>query len=120
MPTFRPNVCPRLRQSRGCVPAPLERRVAMSSGSDEPLPDSAESGNVGRRQFLGRLSAVGAAVSAGLVAVPVLRAILPPAATRRSSGDWVKVADDTALLDIGVPIRVNFVQSVEDAWVESR
>ena len=78
-----------------------------------------ESGLVGRRRFLARLSAIGAAISALLVAVPVLRAIIPPRA-RKSAGNWVKVADDTALLDIGVPIRVNFVQSVDDAWVETR
>lgn len=78
-----------------------------------------ESGLVGRRRFLARLSGIGAAVSAFLVAIPVLRAIVPPR-SRKVAGSWVKVADDTALLDIGVPIRVNFVQSVDDAWVETR
>lgn len=78
-----------------------------------------ESELVGRRRFLTRLSAIGAAISGLLVAVPVLRAIIPPRA-RKAAGNWVKVADDTALLDIGVPIRVNFVQSVDDAWVETR
>ena len=77
-------------------------------------------GRSGRRRFLERLTALGALMSAGLIAVPLLRAIVPPAARRPRAGNWVKVADDTALLDIGVPIRVNFVQTVEDAWVESR
>jgi Rieske Fe-S protein len=75
---------------------------------------------LGRRGFLKRLSALGAFVSAALVSVPVLRAIFSPTVARTKVDSWVKVADDTALLDIGVPIRVNFVQTVEDAWVESR
>jgi menaquinol-cytochrome c reductase iron-sulfur subunit len=77
-------------------------------------------GNEGRRGFLKRLSALGALLSTGLVSIPVLRAIFSPTSGRPRVGNWVKVADDTALLDIGVPIRVNFVQTVEDAWVESR
>ena len=76
--------------------------------------------STGRRRFLERLSAIGALISAGLIGVPIVRAIIPPAPRRLKAGNWVKVADDTALLDIGVPIRVNFVQTVEDAWVESR
>jgi Rieske Fe-S protein len=74
----------------------------------------------GRRGFLKRLSALGAILSAGLVSFPVLRAIFSPTSGRPRAGNWVKVADDTAVLDIGVPIRVNFVQTVQDAWVESR
>lgn len=92
----------------------------MSSDSAEHVALPVGDENLGRRRFLERLSVVGALVSAGLVSVPVLRAIFPPAARRAAAGDWVKVADDTALLDVGVPIRVNFVQSVEDAWVETR
>jgi menaquinol-cytochrome c reductase iron-sulfur subunit len=49
-----------------------------------------------------------------------VRSIFPPISRRPKAGNWVKVADDTALLDIGVPIRVNFVQTVDDAWIESR
>lgn len=81
---------------------------------------SQDPGAVPRRRFLARLSVIGASISAALVAFPLLRAIIPPGARRSSAGTWVKVADDTALLDIGVPIRVNFVQSVQDAWVETR
>ena len=95
-----------------------EQRPVAGSPSPAYTPPEANS-LVGRRRFLARLSAIGAAVSAALVAIPVLRAIVPPRA-RRGASSWVKVADDTALLDIGVPIRVNFVQSVDDAWVETR
>jgi menaquinol-cytochrome c reductase iron-sulfur subunit len=92
----------------------------LSSTSAEQIPVPAEAENEGRRGFLKRLSALGALISAGLISVPVLRAIFSPTARGPRTESWVKVADDTALLDIGVPIRVNFVQTVDDAWVESR
>lgn len=92
----------------------------MSSSSAEQIPVPDTAGSVGRRRFLSRLSALGAIISAGLVSFPVLRAIFPPSVRRPKAGNWVKVADDTALLDVGVPIRVNFVQSEDDAWVETR
>jgi menaquinol-cytochrome c reductase iron-sulfur subunit len=92
----------------------------LSSASAEQIPVSDDEGRVGRRGFLKRLSALGALISAGLVSFPVLRAIFAPASQRSVAATWIKVADDTALLDIGVPIRVNFVQTVEDAWVEQR
>lgn len=95
-------------------------RAALSSTSAEQVPASDGDGSEGRRTFLKRLSALGALISAGLVSFPVLRAIFPPVSLRPKAGNWVKVAEDTALLDIGVPIRVNFVQSVDDAWIESR
>lgn len=90
--------------------------LAAADGVAEPGVEA----SVGRRSFLKRLSAIGALLSAGLVSIPVLRAVFAPAASRKRRDNWVKVADDTALLDIGVPIRVNFVQTVEDAWIESR
>ena len=83
-----------------------------------PVPTPADTG--GRRRFLKRLSALGALLSTGFVGVPVLRAVIAPAFRRVRTDSWIKVADDTALLDIGAPIRVNFVQTVDDAWVESR
>jgi Rieske Fe-S protein len=66
------------------------------------------------------VSAIGAAVSAALVGFPALRAFVSPLLTSPRKDNWVKVADDTALLDVGVPVRVNFVQSSTDAWLESR
>lgn len=73
-----------------------------------------------RRGFLRWISGFGAALSAVLVGVPALRAFVSPMVTRRQTDNWIKVADDIALLDVGVPIRVNFVQSSVDAWLESR
>ena len=92
----------------------------MSSTSDEQIAPPSDAKNVGRRSFLKRVSAIGAVISAGLVSIPVIRAIFSPVGRPPLGTNWVKVADDTALLDIGVPIRVNFVQTVQDAWVETR
>jgi len=101
-------------------PPNVNKGLLLSSTTDEQVTPPNGSENVGRRGFLKRLSGIGALISAGIVSIPVLRAIFSPAAAKPTKDNWVKVADDTALLDIGVPIRVNFVQNVQDAWVESR
>lgn len=79
-----------------------------------------EAGTIERRRFLRRVSAFAVSVSAALVTIPVLRAFLSPTARTVSREDWIKVADDTALLESGVPIRVDFVTTKYDAWVEAR
>jgi Rieske Fe-S protein len=66
------------------------------------------------------VSGAGATILGVLVGVPVLRAFVSPALQKAKPDNWIKVADDTALLDIGVPIRVDLVQTQDDAWVESR
>jgi len=73
-----------------------------------------------RRRFMRWISAGGATILGVLVGVPVIGAFISPALQKPKADTWVKVADDTALLDIGVPIRVDFVQTQDDAWVESR
>ena len=73
-----------------------------------------------RRRFLKRVSALGAALSGILVGVPVLRAFLSPAFPRTRPDNWMKVADDVAVLEVGAPVRLDFVRTVNDAWVESR
>jgi quinol---cytochrome c reductase iron-sulfur subunit, bacillus type len=75
---------------------------------------------VGRRRFLSRLSGLGAAVYAALVGVPALRAFLSPVRSAVGGDNWVKVADDIALIDLDVPVRLDFVELTNDAWVESR
>ena len=74
----------------------------------------------GRRGFLIKVSVAGAAVSGALVGIPVVGALVSPTLPQPHTDGWVKVADDIALLDVGVPVRVNFVQAQQDAWVESR
>jgi menaquinol-cytochrome c reductase iron-sulfur subunit len=75
---------------------------------------------VGRRGFLRWISAAAATVSAVVVGVPVVRALASPAFAAPPADKWVKVADDIAVLDVGVPVRLDFVQTADDAWVSSR
>jgi menaquinol-cytochrome c reductase iron-sulfur subunit len=75
---------------------------------------------VPRRGFLRLISAAGGGIIAVLVGIPVIGAFISPALAKPKPDTWIKVADDTALLDIGTPIRVDFVQTQDDAWIESR
>ena len=81
---------------------------------------AADRAAIERRRFLSWVSGLAASISAISVSVPVLRAFFSPTLPAPSTESWVKVADDTALLDIGVPIRVDFVTTRDDAWVEAR
>ena len=89
-----------------------------SSGSDLPPALSVES--VGRRRFLRWASGASAAISALLVGFPAVAAFLSPGFKRPAKRDWIKVADDVATLDVGTPVKVDFVEASRDAWVESR
>jgi len=75
---------------------------------------------LGRRGFLRWVSGACAAVIAALVGVPAVRALLAPATAKPLTDAWIKVADDTALLDIGTPVRLDFVQNQADAWIDGR
>jgi menaquinol-cytochrome c reductase iron-sulfur subunit len=96
--------------------------------ADESAPPGQEPGasevvdgsSIGRRHFLQWVSGIGAAVIGVLVGVPVIRAFLSPALSTVRSDSWVKVADDVTQVDTGVPLRVNFVESKSDAWMEDR
>lgn len=92
----------------------------MTDKSQDPPAGPADTQALGRRRFLARVSGIGAALSAAMVGLPVLRAFASPAMAHTPHDVWVKVADDIALLDVGTPVRVNFVQTVQDAWVQSR
>lgn len=78
---------------------------------DEALPT--------RRRFLRWLSGLGAAVSGVLIGIPVIRSFVSPLAAKPVTALWVKVAEDTALLDVGVPVRADFVKEQKDAWIET-
>jgi len=88
--------------------------ISVDTGAHESAP------TVARRGFLRLASAVGGSIIAVLVGIPVVGAFISPALAKAKPDSWIKVADDTALLDIGTPIRVDFVQTQDDAWVESR
>lgn len=75
---------------------------------------------VDRRGFLRWMSAITSALTAALVGVPVVRTLVSPAFARPARPSWAKVADDVTQLELGVPVRADFVRTVADAWVESR
>ena len=91
----------------------------MTNGVAAPTPPVTEDALLGRRRFLRWISGIGAAISGVLVGIPVIRSFISPAAVKPVVATWVKVAEDTALLDVGVPVRADFVKQQQDAWIES-
>lgn len=75
--------------------------------------------SVGRRTFLKWATAVGGVVSGVLAGIPALRAFLSPAFRKKPQEEWVRLGEVDAL-DVGVPMKVDFVSTVNDAWVETR
>ena len=77
-----------------------------------------------RRGFLKIVAALGGALITTIIGVPALRAALSPVLPHPDvdsvTGAWTRVADDVTQIDLGVPVRVDFVQSVNDAWVQAR
>ena len=73
-----------------------------------------------RRRFLKWVSGLGAALSAIIVGAPAAAAFFSPALKKPTSKRWITVADDVSTLDIGTPIKIDFVEAANDAWVESR
>lgn len=72
-----------------------------------------------RRGFLALASAASAAVAALLVGVPAFRAFMTPAFRRRAERGWTRVAQADAI-DIDAPVKVDFVEATNDAWIEAR
>ena len=92
----------------------------MDSAPHDGHPHVHDDAAMERRGFLRWVSGIGAGTMAVLLGIPLIRAVASPALTHPHVDDWIKVADDIAVIDLGVPVRVNFVQSVSDAWLESR
>ena len=72
-----------------------------------------------RRSFLKFASGVGAAVVGLLAGIPALRAFVSPAFKRKTAEKWIKLGD-VSTFETGVPVKVDFVDTERDAWVESR
>ncbi|HTY07018.1 MAG TPA: ubiquinol-cytochrome c reductase iron-sulfur subunit [Gemmatimonadales bacterium] len=72
-----------------------------------------------RRRFLKWLTGIGAIGSAALAGIPALRAFISPIFGRAAPQSWVKLGE-ADLFDPDVPTKVDFAQTVTDAWVESR
>jgi Rieske Fe-S protein len=94
--------------------------AAVMNGVPEQVSVVTEEPQPSRRRFLRWVSGIGAAISGVLVGIPVIGSFVSPALAKAQPATWIKVAEDIALLDLGVPIRVDFVQNQNDAWVESR
>jgi len=75
--------------------------------------------SAGRRAFLKWAAGVSALLSAALAGVPALRAFLSPTFRRTTSDTWIKLGDVNAF-DLDIPTKVDFVQTVTDAWLEKR
>ena len=88
-------------------------------GSDAPADASQDAARSSRRRFLTFASALSAVVTGILVGVPAVRSFLSPALRRPPKKDWIKVAQADQL-DIGTPVKVDFTETVNDAWVETR
>jgi menaquinol-cytochrome c reductase iron-sulfur subunit len=85
------------------------------------MPDaSAQDPPINRRRFLKWMSGIGAALSAIIVGAPAVSAFFSPAFKKPIKKRWLTVADDVSTLDIGTPIKIDFVEAANDAWVESR
>lgn len=100
---------------------PDAKTMAEDLGAATPVEDSAASGapHLGRRTFLRWASAAAAALSAVLVGVPSLLAFLTPGFARPPKRAWTKIAEADGV-EIGVPVKVDFTEDVNDAWVEGR
>jgi menaquinol-cytochrome c reductase iron-sulfur subunit len=75
--------------------------------------------STGRRAFLRWATAIGGAASALLAGVPALRAFLSPTFRHSRPEKWIRLGE-VDQFDPDVPTKVDFVDAVRDAWVETR
>ena len=73
-----------------------------------------------QRGFLKRVSGIAAGIMAALVGAPVATAFLSPVLKKPTTKAWLKVVDDVATIDVGKPVKIDFVEAVNDAWVANR
>lgn len=97
------------------------RRPAASAGeimeNEGPAPPEPQEE---RRRFLARVSALGAILSGIMVGSIPLTALLSPVLRRSAPKGWTRVIDDVNTVEVGVPFKVDFVETVDDAWIQSR
>ncbi|MEO8295355.1 MAG: ubiquinol-cytochrome c reductase iron-sulfur subunit [Gemmatimonadota bacterium] len=73
----------------------------------------------GRRTFLKWVTAVGSVLMGALVGLPGIRAFISPAFRRPQTARWIKLGE-AGQIETGVPTRVDFSETIDDAWVETR
>ncbi|HET9984494.1 MAG TPA: Rieske 2Fe-2S domain-containing protein [Longimicrobiales bacterium] len=72
-----------------------------------------------RRSFLKMASASAATVVGAVVGAPAVTAFLSPLLRQAAPEAWVQVGE-AALFDTEVPLKIDFVQTVADAWLTTR
>ena len=92
---------------------PTEAALPPSAHTEE------DSGGTSRRRFFKLAGLVSAAITGLLVGIPAVRAFISPALRRPPKKDWIKVAQADQV-DIATPVKVDFTETVNDAWVETR
>ncbi len=75
---------------------------------------------VRRRRFLARLSILGAALSGMAASATSLVAFLSPALRKPTEKAWTRVIDDVNTVEVGVPFKVDFAETADDAWIPSQ
>lgn len=73
----------------------------------------------GRRAFLKWATGIGGFFSAVLAGIPALRAFLSPTFRHKRQEKWIRLGE-VDQFDPEVPTKVDFVDTVNDAWVEAR
>ncbi|HUL49190.1 MAG TPA: ubiquinol-cytochrome c reductase iron-sulfur subunit [Gemmatimonadales bacterium] len=73
----------------------------------------------GRRRFLRWATAIGGSFALLAAFVPSLRAFLSPAFRRKRSEKWIRLGS-VDQFDTTLPTKVDFVDTENDAWVETR
>lgn len=72
-----------------------------------------------RRRFLKIVAGFGAIASSLLAGLPALRAFASPLSTARRGPQWVRLGE-AEQFEFGTPTRVDFAETIQDAWIESR
>lgn len=86
-------------------------------GAPHPPPGAPPAAD--RRTFFRWASGVGAGIIGLLVGIPSLTAFLAPGFGKPKTKSWVKIADDIGTLDVGTPVKIDFAEATNDAWVET-
>lgn len=72
-----------------------------------------------RRAFLRVATVITSALSAVLIGFPSLRAFFSPAFRKLQPERWIKLGE-VDQIEAGEPLRFDFSETVNDAWVETR
>lgn len=75
--------------------------------------------DTGRRTFLRWATAIGGFLSLVFAGVPAARAFLSPTFRRTREEKWIRLGE-VDQFDPDVPTKADFVDTVADAWVETR